>query len=190
MRRLQTNCQSGRNPRQVLTTESGAHAYQQLVLDEESSKLTTVNTHRGLFRYRRLPFGISAAPANCSSLWRPYYKVFPEHVFTLMMHWTGTTTEDHLAKSTKVLCLMSSAGRQLKREKCQFMLSQVHYLGHTVSSEGIQPMQDNIRAIRDASAPTDLHQLKSFLGVLNIYAKFLPNLSTVLAPLHSLLQKN
>ena len=70
------------------------------------------------------------------------------------------------------------------------MLSQVHYLGHTVSSEGIQPMQEKICAIRDASVPTDLHQLKHFLGLLNFYTKFLPNLSTVLAPLYSLLQKN
>ena len=70
------------------------------------------------------------------------------------------------------------------------MLSQVHYLVHTILSEGIQPTQEKICAIRDAQAPIDLHQLKSFLGLLNFYAKFLPNLSTVLAPLYSLLQKN
>ena len=70
------------------------------------------------------------------------------------------------------------------------MLSQVHYLGHTVLSEGIQPTQEKICAVRDTPAPTDLHQLKLFLGLLNFYAKFLPNLSTVSAQLYSLLQKN
>ena len=70
------------------------------------------------------------------------------------------------------------------------MMSQVHYLGHTVSAKGIQPTQDKVRAVKDAPAPTNLHQLKSFLGLINFYAKFLPNLSTVLAPLYVLLQKN
>ena len=68
------------------------------------------------------------------------------------------------------------------------MMSQVHYLGHTVSSKGMQPTQDKVRAIRDAPAPTNIHQLKSFLGLINFYAKFLPNLSTILAPLYVLLQ--
>ena len=58
-----------------------------------------------------------------------------------------------------------------------FIKSQVHYLGHTVSSKGVQPTQEKVRAIRDAPAPTNIHQLKSFLGLINFYAKFLPNLS-------------
>ena len=70
------------------------------------------------------------------------------------------------------------------------MLPEVHYLGNTVSSEGIQPTQEKISTIRDSPAPTNLHTLKSFIGLLNFCAKFLPNLSTVSAPLYSLLQKN
>ena len=80
---------------------------------------------------------------------------------------TGTTEQDHLANLTEVLRRMSAAAMRLKREKCSFMLSQVHYLGHTVVSKGIQPTQEKICAIRDAPVPTDLHQLKSFLGLLN-----------------------
>ena len=56
--------------------------------------------------------------------------------------------------------------------------------------QGIQPTQGKVRAIRDTPAPTDLHQLKLFLGLLNFYAKFVPNLSTVLTPLYSLSEKN
>ena len=103
---------------------------------------------------------------------------------------TGTTEQDHLVNLTEVLRPMSVAGMRLKREKCAFMLSQVNYLGHTISSEGIQPTPDKIRAVCDAPLPTDFHQLKSFLGLINFFAKFLPNLSTILAPLYSLLQKD
>ena len=70
------------------------------------------------------------------------------------------------------------------------MPSQVHYLKHTVSSQGIQRTQEKVQAIRNAPTPTNIHQLKSFLGLFNFYAKFLKNLSTILAPLYSLVQKN
>ena len=103
---------------------------------------------------------------------------------------TGHTEEEHLANLTEVLRRMVSAGMSLKRDKSFFMMSQVHYLGHTVSSKGIQPIQDKVRAIRDAPAPTNIHQVKSFLGLINFYAKFLPNLSTVIALLYVLLQKS
>ena len=122
-----------------------AHVYQQLVLDEESSKLVTVNTHQGLFKYKRLLFGISAPPAifQCTteSLLQGISKVC---VYVDIVLVTGCTEEEHLANLTEVLQQMDSAGIGLKWDKCQFMLTQVHYLGHTVSSQGIQPTQEKV----------------------------------------------
>ena len=168
-----------------------AHAYQQLVLGKESSKLVMLNTHQGLFRYKRLLFGISAATAifqrTMESLLQGIPRVCVHRRCVLI---TGHTEEEHLADLTQVWQRMAFTGIQLKRDKCQFILTQVHYLGHTVSSQGIQPTQEKVQAISNAPAPTNIHQLKSFLSLLNFYAKFSPNLSTILAPIYSLLQKN
>ena len=77
----------------------------------------------------------------------------------------------------------------MKRRKCAFMLPSVEYLGHKITAEGLQPTDEKIRAIRDAPAPRNVSQLKSFLGLVNYYGKFLPHLSSTLSPLYSLLQK-
>ena len=61
--------------------------------------------------------------------------------------------------------------------------------GHKIDSEGIHPIADKTLAIKEAPVPTDLSQLRSYLGLLNYYHKFLPNLSTVLAPIYKLLNK-
>ena len=103
---------------------------------------------------------------------------------------TGTTEQEHLANLTEVLRRMVDAGMLLQRERYQFILTHEHYLGHLVSIEGIQPTNNKIRAIRDTPEPRKLQQLRAFIGLLNLYIKFLPNLSTVLAPLYSLLQKD
>ena len=68
-------------------------------------------------------------------------------------------------------------------------MSAVEYLDHKISAKGLQPTDDKIQAIRRAPAPADVSQLKSFLGQVNYYCKFLPNLSNTLAPLYRLLQR-
>ena len=70
------------------------------------------------------------------------------------------------------------------------MQPQVKYLGHQVSKEGMQPMDDKVDAITNAPSPTNALELKSYLGLINYYQKLLPNLSSLLAPLLQLLQKN
>jgi len=77
----------------------------------------------------------------------------------------------------------------LKKSKCAFLLSQVEYFGHQVSEKGLQPMEQKLKAIVEAPAPHNISQLKSFLGMINYYNKFLPNLSSQLASLYGFLQK-
>ena len=86
---------------------------------------------------------------------------------------------------------LEEAGLRLKREKCAFLLPLVdyEYLGYKISATGIQPTDEKIKAVQDAPTPQDVLQLKSFLGLVNYYWKFLPDLSNVLAPLYRILQK-
>ena len=103
---------------------------------------------------------------------------------------TGATEEEHIHNLDTVLTRLENAGMRLKHNKCAFLLPAVEYLGHKISAQGLQPTDEKIRAINSAPAPTNIAQLKSFLGLINYYCKFLPNLSNTLGPLYRLLQKN
>ena len=90
---------------------------------------------------------------------------------------TGKTETDHIRNLEEVLTCLEKAGLRLKKQKCSFMLTSVDYLGHTISSEGLQPTREKVRAIKDAPTPTNVAQLRSFLGLVNYYGKFLPQLA-------------
>ena len=84
---------------------------------------------------------------------------------------------------------LSDAGARLKRAKCVFEVLEIEYLGHLINALGLHPTEEKVRAIKDAPAPKTLQELRSFLGMLNFYGKFIPNLFTFLAPLNVLLRK-
>ena len=109
--------------------------------------------------------------------------------FIWMTSLSQETKQDHLAILEKILSRLENAGIRLKHCKCAFMLSSIDYLGHRVSADGLQPTKERVRAISEAPAPPKVTQLRSFLGVVNYYSKFLPNLSTMSAPLYRRLQK-
>ena len=103
---------------------------------------------------------------------------------------TGRSDEEHLQRLGEVLTRLEAAGLRLRQSKCTFMQPSVEYLGHRISIDGLHPTPDKIRAISEAPAPTNVSQLRAFLGMVNYYAKVLPHLSSVLAPLYRLLHKN
>ena len=70
------------------------------------------------------------------------------------------------------------------------MVPAVTYLGHKIDAEGVHPVQDKVKAIQDAPAPKNINELKAYLGLLNYCHKFLPNLSSEIAPLYALLRKD
>ena len=153
-----------------------ASAYQQIPLDEQSKEFTTINTPKGLYCYNRLPFGVASAPSIFQRTMESILQGI-DHVCVYLddILITGATEKEHLQNLDKVLTRLESA---------------VEYLGHKISGQGLQPTDEKIQAIKSAPAPQDVTQLKSFLGLINYYSKFLPNLSNTLAPLYRLLQKN
>ena len=168
-----------------------SQAYLQLALDEESKKFVVINTHKGLFRYTRLPFGISAAPGIFQRVMDNILQGIPGVVVYLDdILVTAPTAKEHLQSLETVMDRLMKAGLHIKREKCMFMSSSVTYLGHKIDAEGLHPLPDKVRAITEAPCPINPKQLKAYLGLLTYYAKFLPNLSSLLSPLYSLLQKD
>ena len=149
---------------------------------------TTINTHKGLFKYNRLPYGISSAPGifqrNMENLLQniPHVIVRVDDILA-----SGANDGDHLKNLQEVFKRLAKARLRLKKGKCVFMIPKVTYLGHCVSKEGTQPMEDKVEAITNAPPPRNVLELKSYLGMINFYQKFLPNFPSVLAPLHRLL---
>ncbi len=107
-----------------------SQAYQQLVLDEESKAFVVINTQRGLFRYNRLLFGGSSAPAIFQRAMETLLNGIPGVVvYTDDILITGETDQDHLATLEEVLARMEDAGPRLRKDKCVFLAPLVVYLG-------------------------------------------------------------
>lgn len=94
----------------------------------------------------------------------------------------------HMATLESVLTCLQKHGFRLRKDKCQFMMPSVEYLRHVVNAAGVQATPKKLDAILQAPAPTNLTELRSFLGLVNYYGKFISNLSTILHPLNSLLK--
>ncbi|KAM7309689.1 retrovirus-related Pol polyprotein from transposon 17.6 [Ixodes scapularis] len=159
-----------------------------LPLDEEARKMTVLSTHQGLYCYNRLAFGIASAPAlfqrRIESLLQglPRVQVYLDDiVIAEKKHDTSTLRQ--------VLQRLRENGLKLNRAKCRIREKQVSFLGHRIDAQGLHPERTNLEAVTEAPRPTSVSQLKSFLGFVTYYAKFLPNLSTTLAPLYRLLAK-
>eukprot|EP00731_Ephydatia_muelleri_P000397 Em0001g397a len=112
------------------------------------------------------------------------------HVYIDDILVADSTEKEHLVTLEKVMSRLGECGIKLKRTKCKFMLPSLEYLGYHISGEGISPTKEKRRAIVDAPVPEDISQLKSFLGLVNYYSKFLPCLADTLAPLYKLLTKH
>ncbi|XP_031422660.1 uncharacterized protein K02A2.6-like [Clupea harengus] len=165
-----------------------SQAYLQMHVAEQSRKQLTINTHKGLYRYFRLPFGITSAP---SLFQRAMDQVLSGlsgvqcYLDDILV--TGKTEEEHLRNLEATLQRLKEYGLRVRKAKCEFFKSSVEYLGHVIDAQGLHKAPSKVRAITGAPAPQNVSQLRSYLGLLNYYGKFIPNLASMLKPLHQLL---
>ena len=168
-----------------------SHAYTQLELHPDSRDLTTINTHCGLYRYKRLCFGIAAAPAIFQrTIENVFREVKDKAIYIDDLIVTGETDEIHLQNLQHVLQICKDKGLTIKEKKCEFFKEEINFLGYRLNAQGLQPLSEKIRAVHDAPEPRNISELKSYIGMLNYYAKYIHNLSHQLAPLYDLLKKD
>lgn len=168
-----------------------AQAYQQVRLDEKSHELVTISTHKGLFRYTRLPYGVASAPGKFQKIMEALLQHIPKTaVFLDDILIGGADQTEHRQLLNKVLTTLEMAGFKLAFEKCEFEKTGLTYLGYKITDKGISTCESLTNAIKNAPIPNSVTTLKSFLGLINYYAKFVPNLSAILYPLYALLKKD
>ncbi|GFQ77335.1 retrovirus-related Pol polyprotein from transposon opus [Trichonephila clavata] len=98
----------------------------------------------------------------------------------------GRSFEKHLNNIRRVLQKLKEANLRLSPSKCHLFRREVTYLGHIISAEGVRTDPDKISAVKNWKGPTDVHQLRSFLGLCTYYQKFVKDFSTIARPLHKL----
>ena len=150
-----------------------------------------MNTHKGLYRFNRLPYGVASAPAIFQQMMNQVLQGLPSvvcYINNILV--TGHTYKEHLKNVEAVFNRLKEYGFCLKLPKCQFFHKSVEYLGQIVSSDGVCPSTKKIEAILKVAPPTDVLELRSFLGMVSHYRKFMKFLADLSAPLNRLLRKD
>lgn len=169
-------------------------AYWQIPLAEESRPLTAfVIPNRGLFQFRRMPMGLHNAPATWQRFIDQVVGVDLErYVFVYLDDAIicTPTFEKHIEVLQEVLKRLTAAGLTLNREKCHFCKSELRYLGYMVGASGLMVDPEKVAAIVKIPSPRSVSEVRRLIGVASWYRRFVPNFSTLVAPLCQLLKKN
>ena len=164
--------------------------FHQILLSQESRHITTFVTHRGLYRYKRLMFGVTSAPEKYQQVIRDVLRGcegVANIADDLVVH--GKGVEEHDRRLFAVLDRLSEAGLTVNGDKCEFRLTKLKFFGHELSSDGVSPSEEKIAAIRDARSPKDASEVRSFMGLVQYSAKFMSDLASIARPIQDLTRK-
>ncbi|UYV76796.1 K02A2.6-like, partial [Cordylochernes scorpioides] len=163
----------------------------QVDLDPQSRPLTTFITHRGCYRFCKVPFGLSSAP-----------EAYQKGMDSILLDLKGVICylddvvvyakdrQELEERLRKVLQRFDKVGIRLNRNKCKFAMEELDISVHIVSSEGIKPDNRKIETVLNFPIPKNIEMLRSFLGTCGFLRNFIPNFSKLAEPLNNLTRKN
>ena len=159
--------------------------YHQIELDPESRGLTIFSTPQGLKRYKRLIFGLSSASEMYQFIVQqvlhgvPGVRNISDDIIVF-----GKTQADHDRSLDQTLQRLRDSGLTLNQDKCRFSVgSELVFFGFRISASGPSPDEKKVEAIQSARAPANPGEVRSFLGLVNYCARFIPNFATVVPSL-------
>ena len=165
--------------------------YHQIQLHPESRPITTFATQKGLYQYTRLMFGVSSAPEIYQHIIQQVLQGCPgaRNISDDIIVF-GKTRHEHDQNLDMVFQRLQQSGLTLNQEKCLFGVSSLTFFGHEVSASGVSPDIKKVEAIREARAPNNAAEVRSFLGLATYCSRFIPDFATVTEPLRLLTRKD
>ena len=173
----------------TLDLQSG---YWQIKMDEKDQAKTAFITKYKLYEYTKMPFGLCTAPSTfqrCMELilrglqWKTLLIYLDDLIFY------SSDVEEHLNRIDTVLVHLEKANLKLKPAKCNFLKSEVLFLGHLVGQNGVKPIPKLIQAVDEWQAPKNVKEVQQFMGLCNYYRRFVRNFSEIACPLTKLTGK-
>lgn len=167
-----------------------ASGYWQVRVDEKDGEKTAFTTPFGLFEWDRMPFGLCNAPATFQRLMQRCLGgqlsestlVYLDDLILFSVDFTA-----HLQHLEEVFRALQRYGLKLRPEKCQLFRNEVKFLGHCVSKEVVAPDPDKVSAVQEWPPPKTVRQVRSFLGFVGYYRRFIKGFSKIAKPLNELL---
>ncbi|CAB0031385.1 unnamed protein product [Trichogramma brassicae] len=171
-----------------------SQAYHQIPLDPNSREITAFALPgKGLFHYKRLPYGLCNAPASFQRAmdnifgpeWQPHVFIYIDDIII-----ATPTFNEHKYWLNKVIDKLNSVDLTINKEKSEFCCQSVQFLGYIIDREGLRTDPDKVKAVLNCPPPKNIKQLKSFMGMVGWYSRFLKDLAEIRTPLTKLTQKD
>jgi hypothetical protein len=166
----------------ILSKIDLTQGYYQVRIAEGDVEKTAFNTRQGKFEFLAMPFGLSNAPATFQTMMnrilRPFLDVFVIVYLDDILIFSDTEDEhaEHLAK---VLEVLQTNALFCKPPKCIFAVPQLEFCGHLVGGGVVKPLTSKVAVIRNWPKPTNVHEVRQFLGIASYYRRYIRNFAAI-----------
>lgn len=177
---------------QYFTTLDLASGFHQIKMHKESVEKTAFSTDHGHYEFLRMPFGLKNAPSTFQRMINEILKDFINKTCLVYMDDViifSTTLDEHMLNLKEIFRKLQEYNLKVQPDKCEFLKRETEFLGHIVTTDGIKPNPRKIDAILKMPLPKTHKEIKSFLGMVGFYRKFINNLSKITKPMTVCLRK-
>ena len=174
------------------TTLDLASGFHQILVDPEDIEKTAFSTEGGHYEFKRMPFGLKNAPATFQRVMDNVLRGLQNEICSVYLDDIiifSTSLDEHLVRIKSVFDRLRESNFKIQLDKSEFFKKSVQYLGHIITQEGVKPNPDKISIIKNFPIPRTQKDIKSFLGLLGYYRKFIRDFAKLTKPMTMCLKK-